>query len=601
MMCLILKNKYLLVIAIGVCCVWTIPLKGQQTVQLDSRNVIEYVLSCQKPNGAFGPGDQAYTDVAWTYPAVRTLQLLGTPLPAADSCLSNGGQSWMEKAKWKNGPWYWSFYQKALLFALYGRHDHQEPEIVPGLSWKLSYVPRKNYTEFRNYLKGEFFDLESLWHTTAGIQALGGNIRETSTVADFVAGKQLSDGGFSNHIIQTHAAVRTLSALGLSVPNSEQCIDWLRSCQREDGGFGWSPAHTAVSNRSDVWYTWAAVMALHELGAKPKQWQACIDWLNDLQNTDGGFGDQQGWNSRLYSTYYAVETLQILTGDAVSAISRKNRTIPQGNPIPEGKYRIFQTQHKTPSGGQGMVDSMVNLGFHLIGVKTKEKEVLDGNGMSRIVLDARAYVDQKGYELEVVDNPENYAHRLIWFDGQHADHVSNFMIPPDMDSMQREQFLASYRAGKDNLPWVEFKKQVIEPMVAMGTLFYPELDYTMANAYLVYDEGLYGGGGYNAVPGAHFGNIDWVRHFPYHERWVGKLPIIADGDAHGDMVGWHKNLMLYRNVFLAQDNSLAAYTDAAKNGRSVCVIALPDGEVRYYGTPEAVAYLKKHLDKWKWW
>lgn len=601
MTCPILKNKFLLVVGIGLLLWPTVSTNAQQTIRVDGRNTIAFVLSCQKPNGAFGPVDQAYTDVAWTYPAVRTLQLLGAPLPDADSCLSNGGQSWMEKAPWKNGPWYWSFYQKAMLYSLYGRHDHREPGVEPGSSWELTHVPRKNYTEFRDYLKGSFFDMESLWHMTAGILALGGNIRETSVVESFINGNQLPDGGFGNHLIHTHAAVRTLSALHLRVPNRERCIQWLLACQRADGGFGWSPDNPAVSNRSDVWYTWAAVMALHELGTQPKDVQACIDWLNGLQNADGGFGDQPGWNSRLYSTYYAAEALQTLTGDAVSSISRKDVPLPQGNLIPEGRYRIFQTQHKTPAGGQGMVDSMVNLGFHLVGVKTRETEVVEDGGISRTVLEARAYASQKGYELEIVDNPENYAHRLVWFDGQHADHVSNFMIPPDMDDVQRTQFLASYHAGKENLPWIDFKKQVIEPMVAMGTLFYPELDYTMPNAYLVYDEGLYGGGGYNAVPGAHFGNIDWVRHFPYHERWVGKLPIIADGDAHGDMVDWRNNLMLFRNVFLAEGNSLAAYVDAAKNGRSVCVIVLPEGEVRYYGAPETVAYLKKHLTEWKWW
>ncbi len=597
---LFLKNKFSL-IGIGLLLSLANPAKGQTHVRTDSHATVEYVLSCQKPNGAFGPIDHAYTDVAWTYPAVRTLQLLGAPLPDADSCLTNGGQSWMEKAPWKNGPWYWSFYQKAHLYALYGRDDHHEPGITRGSSWEFTYVPRKNYTEFRDYFKGVFFDMESLWHMTAGILALGGDIHKTDEVTKFIAGKQSSSGSFGNHLIHTHAAVRTLSALHLPVPNHDRCIQWLQACQREDGGFGWNPDHLSASNRSDVWYTWAAVTALHELGAQPKHLQACIDWINGLQNADGGFGDQPGWNSRLYSTYYAVEALQVLTDDAVSAISEKMMAAPMDNLIPQGTYHIYQTQHKTPVGGPGMVDSMVNLGFHLIGVKTKETDVLNDEGMSQTVREARAYAAQKGYDLEIVDCPENYGHRLIWFDGQPADHVSNFMIPPEMDSIELRQFLASYRAGKANLPWDDFKEQVIKPMVSTGVLFYPELDYTLMNAYLVYDEGLYDDGGYNAVPGAHFGNIDWVRHFPYHERWVGKLPIIADGDAHGDMVAWQANLNQFRNVFLAKDNSLAAYVDAAKSGRSVCVIVMPDGEIRYYGAQSAVSYLKQHLDEWKWW
>ena len=136
----------------------------------------------------------------------------------------------------------------------------------------------------------------------------------------------------------------------------------------------------------------------------------------------------------------------------------------------------------------------------------------------------------------------------------------------------------------------------------MGTLFYPELDFTMMNAYMVYDDGLDEKVGYNAVPAAHFNNIDWVRHFPYKERWLGHLPMIADADAHGDIDKWKPNLEMFRNIFLAKDYKLEDYVDASLNGRSVCVIKMPEtDEIRYYGSFEAIDYLKKHFDEWKWW
>ena len=32
---------------------------------VDAESVVKYVESCRKPNGAFGPKDQEYTDAAW--------------------------------------------------------------------------------------------------------------------------------------------------------------------------------------------------------------------------------------------------------------------------------------------------------------------------------------------------------------------------------------------------------------------------------------------------------------------------------------------------------------------------------------------------------
>jgi hypothetical protein len=175
-------------------------------------------------------------------------------------------------------------------------------------------------------------------------------------------------------------------------------------------------------------------------------------------------------------------------------------------------------------------------------------------------------------------------------------------LPPSLSEKEWESYLSVYNEGLKGDSWEVFKEKVIRPMLDIGTLFYPELDYTMVNAYMVYDDGLDGKPGYNAVPAAHFGNIDWIRHFPYKERWLGKLPMIADGDAHGDIYKWRPNLDSYRNVFIAGGYNYSDYIDASLNNRSVCVIRMPETkEVRYYGSTEAVEYLKIHFDEWVWW
>ncbi len=585
-----------------------------QSVQVDADAAVRYVLSCQKPNGAFGPYDMEYTDLAWTYPAVYTLKLLDIPVPHADSCFKNGQQAWIEKAPWKNGPWYWSFYQKVDLYRLFGRTGPDEPGVTTEKPWQLYYKPRTSYLELRKYPEGEFFDLASLWHIVGSAKTMGATIANPEVVKSFVTERQAPGGGFVEgldslveprdkdaHLMATCEAILTLTALGIPIPNQEKCIAWLRACQTPTGGFRWSPSASAPSNQPDVWYTWAAIRALKTLGSGPANEKACLRWINSLQNPDGGFGDRPGWKSRLYSTYYAVHSAQLLAGNARQGITKKQMADETTATIPEGKYRIFQAAHKSPPGDSSMVDEAAAMGFNLLAVKITEKQIDTLEGMSQMVKQARAYAKRKGYSLEIVDFPENYSHRLQWPSGQRADHVSNLLIPPTLSTSELSAYNAAYGAGKIGLPWTDFKEQVIKPMLGLNTLFYPELDYTMTNAYQVYDDGLDGKTGYNAIPGAHFGNSDWMRHFPYKERWIGQLPIVADADAHGDITQWRKYLDEFRNLYIAEDYHYANYIDAAQNGRLVCVIRYESGEIRYYGAPAAVAYLKKHRPEWQWW
>ena len=115
------------------------------------------------------------------------------------------------------------------------------------------------------------------------------------------------------------------------------------------------------------------MLALDALGARPANVKSCVEWLNTLQNADGGFGDRSGWKSRLYSTYYAVHALEILTGNVRQAINTKTVSV-NSQIIPEGRYKIFQAQHKTPAGGTGMVDSLAVMKLNLVGVKTREMD-----------------------------------------------------------------------------------------------------------------------------------------------------------------------------------------------------------------------------------
>ena len=301
--------------------------------KVDSETAKSYILSCQKPNGAFGPKDMEYTDVAWTYPAVFALKILGEKVPNPDSCYANGNQSFMEKEGWKNGPWYWSLHQKANLYELLGKSGPLEDHFQEGVSLSLKFQSRRNYLEPRRYAEGIFFDMASLWHLTDAIYIFEGSVNNQNEITDYIVSRQTPSGGFDDmlgkrkiprdekaHIIVSYEAMMTLNAMNYSFPDKEKITDWIQSCQSAEGGFKWNPNNKSCSNQPDVWYTWAAIKTLKLLDDSPRDKEACLNWLNSLQNADGGFGDRPGWNSRLYSTYYALQAIEMLTGNVCSGI-----------------------------------------------------------------------------------------------------------------------------------------------------------------------------------------------------------------------------------------------------------------------------------------
>jgi prenyltransferase beta subunit len=590
---------------------------GEVSAEVDAAKTIAYLLGCQKPNGAFGPADQSHSDLAWNYPAVAALTVLKADIPRREDCLASGQWAAFRTPDAHRTNLHWDLYQKVQLQRLLvaegqplsvfaGQRPGGKP-IPLDRDWKLEYQDRKGQY-YAPYGLGVFCDVSSLWYMTSALRGLGGRIENVDTVREFLAARQAPTGGFVDayqpdgpvadadaHLVITSEAVLTIAALGEPVPNAAACAAWIRSCQLPDGGFRYSPVRTDASNRADVWYTWSALHALKVLDSKPADAEKCIAWLNSLQNPDGGFGDRPGWNSRLYSTFYAVESLAMLCGDARSGIRPKHVVRPEEE-IAEGKYSVFHAHLKAPAveadSPSTMVDGVQAMGVNLLGVKATE------------VAEARRHAAAKGYRLEVVACPENYAHTLRWLGGHPADHVSNWLIPPEMNDQQRQAFAAADAAGRRGLPWAEFRQQVIAPMHAMGSLVYPEMDYSMVNAYMVYDDGLDGQPGFSAlIAGLGWPAWDWIRHFPYRERWVGKLPMMADGDAHGDLSAWRGRLEKQRILYLAEDHRLPAFAEACRQGRAVCVIRDETAStgIVYYGTSAAVRYLKRHEAEWKWW
>ena len=73
-----------------------------------------------------------------------------------------------------------------------------------------------------------------------------------------------------------------------------------------------------------------------------------------------------------------------------------------------------------------MLEVIRKMRYDLIAVKAQDYDVS--------VL--RSFVREKGYNLEVVSNPEVYEHMYL-LHGDPVDHISNFIVPPDMNALNR--------------------------------------------------------------------------------------------------------------------------------------------------------------------
>jgi prenyltransferase beta subunit len=592
-----------------------------RSAKVTSDSVAQYVLSCRKTNGAFGPTDQSYTDAAWNYPAIKTLKLLDVELSNPQAVLANG----LGQPTGHVGPGHWQFFHQHMIRHALGQpveYKHQQVQLVHQ-GFKVLYYGSPFGTDGDTFFKSTsnskpdprdveaselgFYNLSSLYYLLLGLKASGREPANVEELVSFIEQRQAPNGGFvdvrvkdgraldvDTHVVHTMQAIVALSMLGSQVPRAEQCADFIGSCQLPAGGFRWSPQDEAPGNYADIYYTSAALTALKTLGAKPPETKTCVDWINGLQNHDGGFGDQPGWRSRLYSTYYAVDALATLTGNSRLAIAAKTVSIPTQDSIPDN-YEVHQALFKTPVVTADELPTLQARGLDLIAMKTDDFVV--GRSIQKA---ARAMQPP----MEVLLCPEAYPHRAARFGNVSLHHIGNMTLDPSQETQQAIWQQAD-TVGKKGLAWLSYQNQVIRPLQESGTLCYPEQDFEMELALSAYDDGVHTARGYNAIlAGFNWSPRDFVRVFPWRERYFDKLIPIADCDAHGDLTKWSPQLDHTRHLFISPGPSAKDFQTAATNGRVVCVILDAEGvegRATLYGPPAAVAFAKSRIDSWKWW
>ncbi|MBN1126710.1 MAG: hypothetical protein JXA82_17025 [Sedimentisphaerales bacterium] len=563
------------------------------TVAVGADDCLTYILSCQKSNGAFGPSNQHYTDVAWTYPAVAALRSLGADVPRAQECLSHGRNSTSRMP-------YWTYYQQTMLSQLLSplrkKTESQADKIN---SIFLRYAPSgSNYSIvpfYRDDTQCLFTDLNTLWYVVASLRQEGMSIQNHQSMQRFVQDRQDKDASFGEHIIPTCHAVLILRALDRSVSDRDRCISWIQRCQVPEGGFRYHPASGALSNQADIWYTWSAVRALRILNAKPRHVNACVQWINSLQNADGGFGDRPGWQSRLYSTYYAVDALRLLTGNAQHAIVEKQ--LAKSPPIVLGENEtIHQFCHVQSLPDSASLKRLRQWGLDLVALQTNPDRI----SIQRA--ENLSFQAHQSLQMEIAPAVMLDCRRLLPPQGHDVAQMAQMVLCGKNISEVQSLFTQACDWLGQAIAWSQFQKQVLGPFQKTDAMFRCEHDYGMINAYILYDDGLDGRAGVHAVLAANMGE-DYIRHYPYRERWLGKLPFVTETVLPDSGITESERFDRNRVLFFGRDNTFSAFLEAARKGKTTCVLredTIPGGVV-YYGSAQMVQSLCLSRSTWQWW
>lgn len=550
--------------------------------------VVAYIESCRKPNGAFGPIDQSYTDAAWNFPAVAALRALGREVKQPDAILTHG----LGYPKGHVGHGHWRFFHQHKIRQLLGapiQAKHRKVRVVHQ-GYEVRYYGSPFGTDGETFFNagGEpdpdprdvsaeelgYYNLSSLYYLLAGLKASGREPANPAELIEFVQSCEGPSGGYFDRRAADHEG--SLNDLSMTAAFFAIAIlDLLEEPIPHKKNYG-VYFHNEAAKTNDLYEIHTALRALEVLGVEPDFRGFIRKKVRSMQNADGGFGDRDGWRSRLYSTFWAVDSLRIL-GAEIGPPPSKIETLEV---IEEGQFRIFQALLKTP---EIAPDDLA--GLHERGLKSE-------NGA--LVEELRAAISDQQLPMDVVLCPEFYPHRARRPGGLTLHHVLNATIDPGPNF---EDWIARLtKEGTAKHEWLDYDEKVIR-ICAENGLAYPEQDFEMDLAFDAYDRS------YNAfLAGFNWAPSDFVRVFPWRERFVGRLAPVADADAHGDLEKWSEHLDFTRNLYLAKDPSYDNFLDAALNHRLVCVIAPRDGEnAAFYGSKPAVDFVKARIDEWRWW
>jgi hypothetical protein len=395
-----------------------------------------------------------------------------------------------------------------------------------------------------------------------------------------------SDGG-DGHVISTWWGLQALEVLGRGQEKREETIAWLRDCQLPNGGFTFQPK-PEFGGVDDVAYTRAAVRALKQLGATPKDSTKCVAYLHSLANSDGGFGDRPGWLSNPMATYHALDALEAL-GALESLAEVKRRAVAIKRSLPAG-LKVFSIQLEAH--GQGSPTEAVELArslrIHLWGAK---------NAKPAWLARAQSIADQEKVPVNFFIANEEYG---TWVNvpgfGTYS-HTSDIIAPAGAN-------IGPSLANQGAVSWEQIRERRLTPLQQGDGRLIWQFGENEELVRIFLDDSVERGG-YAAISTYHFGNPDFTNSEPFLHRWRGQIPFVALQDAHGPEPWWFADMTTgFRTLFLATEPTWEGWLDALKNNWVVAVRHDQwSGEKTWMhgGSNEVLEFVRAHERQWRWW
>ncbi|WP_446743418.1 prenyltransferase/squalene oxidase repeat-containing protein [Silvibacterium acidisoli] len=393
--------------------------------------------------------------------------------------------------------------------------------------------------------------------------------------------------GSDGHIVNTVWAIDALEDLGIRKHLSEAGISWIKDCQMPGGGFTWSPL-AELGRQENMIYTWAAIKLLARAGSAPKNKAACIRWIEEQRDVQGGYRSNAASFANLTATYYALDALRILgashraAGNARSTVSR---------PSLPAAIKIFTAQIEAP--GNGSPAEAVMLAEHLkIDLWTAK------NSSPGWIQQAQTIADRRGSRIRFAQGNEEYGtYTSVAGFGMYS-HLDDLVAPGDVD-------LGPYPPQKNvGMPWTLFRDTRIRKVLAERGRMIWQFNENEELTRILLDEAARTHS-YAAVSSFHFGLDDFLEFEPFLMEWEGRLPMIGLQDAHGgESWWWAEQLAGFRTLYLAEDASWEGFLKALDNKWTLSVRhdRSRNGETQWSGAlPEVRRFIEEREEQWAWW
>ena len=542
-----------------------------------------FIATHRKAPGTYGPVDQPWADATWTWRALRCADLVGKEpgklhgdLRAAIRALP-AGASWSRRAT------------RARLLRLVGIDPGPPPNEPPFLS-ATSWVGSPPLSELEALVEmqrlGGMTPVRSvleqvlnLWRARDGGWRWPATLKETfahvKVGTDFTEIPTPPEAPSTAGAIAS--AVRCHLHAGIEIRDPNRAVLRLHALRRVNGGYRQgTPGHDVTG----LWATYDALRALRDLGTLPMNSALTASWVTGHRHRSGGFAHTPEEPATLEATWLALECLHLL-GHGLPKIPAHPLEGDWPDADDPGGLRLFQAVIQMGPDPATSVALAHRIGADLLLIKTLQN--------TEPALAARAQAVARGFARPLAIGCAREEHRRAWgVEGLgYATHCSDIVFGIDHELADR-----GWHVGFGALVDAWSKDRSSGALAFSASHLHREL---LAPAY----EHSARRGGYDALmagwafaPGG-----DVVRENPWLERWIARLPVVGNHDAHADPFHWLHQGLRTRTLFFARSPDVAAFRDAVHRGR---VVAVTHGDESWsvWGHPHWTARVRRERTTW---